>query len=292
MESEQRPTDREPAGIVTEIAELRQIIAEVRGQGRTIGVVPTMGALHEGHLSLVRRSVRDTDFTIVTIFVNPAQFGPGEDFSRYPRTLDADVEKLGRESADLLFVPSTDQMYPPGFSTYVQPPAVATPLEGRCRAGFFRGVATVVLKLFHLIPADVAFFGQKDYQQSRVIQDMVRDLNLPIRIDVCPIIRESDGLAMSSRNQYLSEAERRQSLAIVRSLRRACELAQQGQRDATAMLGEMRSVLETAGISRIEYVALVHPQTLDDVRQVTDDTMALVAAYVGDTRLIDNCRIG
>ncbi len=172
----------------------------------TIGLVPTMGALHEGHLSLVRRSVAECDYTVATIFVNPTQFGPQEDFSRYPRTLEADLAALAAEGTDLVFVPSAEQIFPPGFSTFVEPPDVAKLWEGRCRPGHFRGVATVVLKLFHLVAADVAFFGQKDYQQSRVIQDMARDLDLRVHIEICPTIREQDGLAMSSRNRYLNPA--------------------------------------------------------------------------------------
>ncbi len=164
---------------------------------------------------------------MVTIFVNPTQFGPSEDFARYPRTLEADLQMLGRERADIVFAPTVDQIYRPGFSTYVEPPDVAKPLEGRCRPGHFRGVATVVLKLFHLIPADVAFFGQKDYQQVRVIQTMAQDLDVPIRVEVCPTVREPDGLAMSSRNRYLSAAERQQSLALSRSLEHASQLARQ-----------------------------------------------------------------
>ena len=271
---------------------LSQILRSARGQGRTIGLVPTMGALHEGHLSLVRRSVSQCDVTFVTIFVNPTQFGPREDFARYPRTWEADLTMLAREHADVVYAPTVDQIYGPGFSTYIEPPEVAQPLEGCCRPGHFRGVATVVLKLFHLIPADVAYFGQKDYQQSRVLQTMVRDLDVPIRVEVCPTVREPDGLAMSSRNRYLSAAERQQALAIFRSLEHAAQRTRQGARNAAAMRQEMRSILESAGISRIDYVALVDPGNLAEVDEVQEDTMALVAAFVGGTRLIDNRRLG
>jgi pantoate--beta-alanine ligase len=270
---------------------LSQIVQSARRQGRTIGLVPTMGALHEGHLSLVRRSVAQCDVTFVTIFVNPTQFGPNEDFTRYPRTLEADVQMLARERADVVYTPAAEQIYRRGFSTYVDPPEVAQPLEGRCRPGHFRGVATIVLKLFHLIPADVAYFGQKDYQQSQVIQTMVRDLDVPIRVEVCPTVREPDGLAMSSRNRYLNPAERQQALALSRSLVLAEQRVREGQRNAVALRREMRSVLESAGITRIDYVALVDPSHLTDVDEVQDDTMALVAAFVGGTRLIDNRRM-
>jgi pantoate--beta-alanine ligase len=236
--------------------------------------------------------VRQCARTAVTVFVNPTQFGPHEDFSRYPHTLDADLAALESAQADLVFVPSIDEIYPPGFSVHVEPPDVAKPLEGICRPGHFRGVATVVLKLFHLVPADAAYFGQKDYQQCRVIQDMVRDLDLPIRIEVCPIVRESDGLAMSSRNRYLSPAERRQALALHHSLLHAADLVRQDCRDASRIIAEMRSVLVTAGIEQIDYVALADPRTLADVPRVDPGTMALVAAHVGTTRLIDNCQLG
>lgn len=274
--------------VVTDRGMLRECLGSARGAGKTIGLVPTMGALHEGHLSLVRRSVSQCDFTVVTIFVNPAQFGPTEDFSQYPRTLTTDLQLLGRARADLVFAPMADEIYRPAFSTYVEPPEVAKPLEGRCRPGHFRGVTTIVLKLFHLIPADVAFFGRKDYQQARVIQTMVDDLDVPIRIEICPTVREPDGLAMSSRNRYLNAAEREQSLAISRSLERAAQLTSGGERRAAVIHREMCSILKSAGITRIDYVALVNPVSMADVDRVQDDTMALIAAFVGGTRLIDN----
>ena len=278
--------------VVTDRGTLSQVLRKARAAGQVIGLVPTMGALHEGHVSLVRRSVTQCDFTVVAVFVNPKQFGPDEDFARYPRTLAADLQLLGRERADIVFAPTVDQIYRPGFSTYVEPPDVAKPLEGRCRPGHFRGVATVVLKLFQLIPADVAFFGQKDYQQVRVIQTMAQDLDVPIRVEVCPTVREPDGLAMSSRNRYLTAAERQQSLALFRSLERASQLARRGERSAATIHQEMWSVLESAGITRIDYVALVDPVNLADVVAVQDSTMALVAAFVGGTRLIDNRQLG
>lgn len=190
-----------PMELVEGSAEIRAAVLAARAAGKTVGLVPTMGALHEGHLSLVRESTESCNCTIVTIFVNPTQFAPHEDFARYPRSLDDDLAALARLGVDYVFAPSRDEIYPPGFSTYVDPPAVAAPLEGICRPGHFRGVATVVLKLFHLVPADVAYFGQKDYQQSLVVRRMVEDLNLPIAIRVLPIVREADGLAMSSRNR-------------------------------------------------------------------------------------------
>ncbi len=278
--------------VVTQSEQLRDTVRRARGSGKTIGLVPTMGALHEGHLSLVRRSVSECDLTVVTIFVNPTQFGPHEDFSRYPRTLDSDLETLADARADLVFVPFADQMYPEGFSTYVEPPEVARPLEGICRPGHFRGVATVVLKLFNLVAADIAFFGQKDYQQARVIQDMTRDLDLPLRIEVCPIIREKDGLAMSSRNRFLTADERRRSLGLFRALERATALASQGQRATPVLCEAMRGTLLESGIEKIDYAVIVDPQTLQEAPEASDDSIALIAAHVGKTRLIDNRRMG
>lgn len=279
-------------GLVTTAVEFRRAVTAARSDGKSIGLVPTMGALHEGHLSLVRASLDECDQTIVTIFVNPTQFGPHDDLGRYPRTLQGDLDALATCGADLVFAPAGDDMYPDGFSTYVDPPQVAEPLEGQCRPGHFRGVTTVVLKLFNLAQADIAFFGQKDYQQARVIQRMVQDLDLPIKIRVCPTVRESDGLAMSSRNRYLSEEERERSLTLWRSLKLAVQQFAQGEREAEIVTARMRGLFDEANISRIDYVALADPDTLQPVRQLQASTMALVAAYVGDTRLIDNCRIG
>jgi pantoate--beta-alanine ligase len=272
--------------------EVQRVLAVARQAGKRIGVVPTMGALHDGHLSLVRASNDDCDFTVVTIFVNPTQFGPHEDFERYPRTLDRDIELLASCRVDLVFAPTNQEMYPAGFSTYVEPPKVAEPLEGQCRPGHFRGVATVVLKLFNSVPADVAYFGQKDYQQSLVIRKMVEDLNVPVSIRVCPTVREPDGLAMSSRNAYLSPAQRQQALALSGSLNLAAEMIRQGQRDASLIESKMRQALAVAGIDRIDYVALADLQTLDGVHTIDGPVVALIAAYVGQTRLIDNLSIG
>ena len=278
--------------VVTDHQELVDRVRQTRRTGRVVGLVPTMGALHEGHLSLVRRSVACGHYTIVTIFVNPTQFGPNEDFAKYPRTLESDVAMLTEARADLVFAPAADQIYRPGFSTYVEPPEVAHPLEGRCRPGHFRGVATIVLKLFHLVPADVAYFGQKDFQQTRVIETMVADLDVPIRIEVCPTVREADGLAMSSRNRYLDAAERQQALAVSRALAHASTLYRDGQREASVLRAAMQQILTDAQITRIDYAAVVDPRKLTDVTRADDESMALIAAFVGSTRLIDNCRLG
>jgi pantoate--beta-alanine ligase len=275
--------------VVRTADELRAAVAAARGQGKSIGVVPTMGALHAGHLSLVEACRRECGFTVVTVFVNPTQFGPGEDYQRYPRNLDRDLELL--QSVDLVFAPSVELMYPPGHSTLVDVPAVSEPLEGRHRPGHFRGVATVVLKLFNLVAADAAFFGQKDYQQTLVVRRMVKDLDVPLEIRVCATVREADGLAMSSRNVYLSPTERRQAQVLSRSLRLAEEMVAAGQCRAAAILERMRELFAAEPAVQVQYIALVDPETLADVHEVTGPTVALVAANVGATRLIDNAML-
>ena len=268
---------------------MRAAMRELQRAGKTVGLAPTMGALHEGHLSLVRRAKSECDVAVATIFVNPTQFAPHEDFSKYPRTLEADLAMLATASCDLVFVPSREEMYPAGASTFIEPPRVAQPLEGVFRPGHFRGVATVVLKLFHIIPADKAFFGQKDFQQALVIKRMIADLNLSLQVVVCPIIREPDGLAMSSRNRYLSPSERQRALALSQALNFIRERVSRGEQDATLLKGQMQERLEAAGIERVDYAAIADPQTLAEITRLDGPAVALIAAYVGATRLIDNC---
>jgi pantoate--beta-alanine ligase len=277
--------------VVRTIGEIRERVLQARVAGRRVGVVPTMGALHAGHLSLVEAANRECDFSVVTIFVNPAQFAPHEDFAKYPRALEADLEKLATVGADAVFAPCNEEMYPQGFSTYVDPPKVAERLEGVCRPGHFRGVATVVLKLFLAAPADAAFFGHKDYQQSLVIRRMVEDLNVPIEIRVMPTVREPDGLAMSSRNSYLSSEERQRALSLSRSLRLIEQLTEQGERDAIVLRRQMLDALRGDGLERVDYATIVHPETLAESDHLDGPAIALIAAYVGKTRLIDNCRL-
>ncbi|MEQ8785443.1 MAG: pantoate--beta-alanine ligase [Pirellulaceae bacterium] len=280
-----------PPQVIDSCLALQRAVQALRGVGKRIGVVPTMGALHEGHLSLVRASRAECDVTIATIFVNPTQFGPGEDLDRYPRQLARDLEMLGELGVEIVFAPAAGEMYPPGFSTSVEPPASARPLEGECRPGHFAGVATVVLKLLNLAGADRAYFGHKDYQQSVVVRHMVRDLNVPCEIVVCPTVRESDGLALSSRNAYLSDEERRRALSISRGLRRAKELVTAGERDANTVRGAMQQVLLEAEVTDVDYVALVEPESLEALACLDREFVALIAARVGKTRLIDNLRI-
>jgi len=269
----------------------RATIAAARRQGLQVGLVPTMGALHEGHLSLVDASRLECDCTAVTIFVNPTQFAPGEDFAKYPRDLDADLRLLGERGVDLVFAPAVEEMYPAGHQTTVDVGAVAVPLEGKFRPQHFRGVATIVLKLFHALPADVAFFGQKDYQQSLVIRQLVRDLDVPIEIRVCPIVREPDGLAMSSRNAYLSADERRRALSLSQALRVAADRIDGGERSTERLRQRMREHLQQAGPVDVQYIAFLADGTVREVEEVNGPVVIAIAARVGETRLIDNVRI-
>ena len=271
----------------------------VRKLGKLVGVVPTMGALHEGHLSLVRQAKRDTDFVVVTIFVNPAQFAPHEDFDKYPRTLKQDLEQLRRLEVDLVFTPTNETMYPAGYDTFVEVVEQAKRFEGASRPAHYRGVATVVMKLLNITMADIAFFGQKDYQQCCVIKRMTSDLNMPVRITVCPTVRESDGLAMSSRNRYLSPEERIQALVLSRSLKLAQELVDDGMADTARICRMMREKIETSPLAQIDYIAIVDPVTLEELMSIpaipkshaTGDSVravVLLAVRFGMTRLIDN----
>jgi pantoate--beta-alanine ligase len=280
---------RSSPALVATVAQLREELRKVRGAGRKIGLVPTMGALHEGHLSLVRAAKAECDYAVVSIFVNPSQFGPNEDLANYPRTLDADLALLGGCGADLVFAPGNDEVYPAGHATWVEVGSVAKPLEGTFRPGHFRGVATVVLKLLNMVQPDAAYFGQKDYQQALVIRRMAVDLNVPATIRVCPIVRESDGLAMSSRNRYLSPAARQRALVLWKSLQLAGNLVEQGERQASAIAARMRQLIETADDARIDYVALVDPDTLQPVETIAGRTLAALAVKIENTRLIDNC---
>ncbi len=274
--------------VVSDPELLRSQVRAWREAGETVGLVPTMGALHAGHLTLVAQSVSQCSRTVATIFVNPAQFGPAEDFSRYPRTLDEDLAKLRGNGTDLVFVPATETIYPPGFATYVEVEGLSQQWEGASRPGHFRGVATIVLKLFQLAPADIAYFGQKDYQQAVIIRRMVADLRLPIEIRVLPIMREPDGLAMSSRNVYLQPDDRWRALVLSRSLHLAAELVRDGQRDARQIADRMRELIASVEGVALDYATLVNPDTLAELTEITGPAVALVAARVGATRLIDN----
>jgi pantoate--beta-alanine ligase len=275
--------------IVRSAAEVRRAVAAARAAGKTVGFVPTMGALHAGHAALVDASAKECDYTVVSIFVNPTQFGPNEDFSRYPRMLDADTALCGAHGAGLIYAPPVDDVYPPGHATFVEMHGVAEPLEGTFRPGHFRGVATVVLKLFNIVAADRAFFGQKDYQQCRVIQQMVRDFNLPTEVVICPTVREPDGLALSSRNAYLKPDERRAALALSRALKRAKALVDAGERDMWKIRDALQSELAAEPLVRPQYAVVADAETLAEPAVIDRPCVALIAAFVGTTRLIDNC---
>jgi pantoate--beta-alanine ligase len=278
--------------IVTTVNEVRQAVIAAQRAGDTVGFVPTMGALHAGHLSLVDASQALCDRTVASIFVNPTQFGPGEDQNRYPRTLAKDCELLAQHGCWLVFAPQAEEVYPPGHETFVEVGSVAQPLEGKIRPGHFRGVATVVLKLFQMVPADWAFFGRKDYQQSLVVERMIADFDLPIQLVICPTVREGDGLAMSSRNAYLNPAERQQAATLWKSLQLAESLHKQGERDVAKISDQLRACLTAAGITQVDYIAFLTPGTVEPVTTIMGPTVVALAARVGQARLIDNHTIG
>lgn len=267
---------------------MKAVCRQLARSGKTLGLVPTMGALHEGHLSLVRASKSRCHVTAVSIFVNPLQFGPSEDLGKYPRTLERDAGLLEQLGVELLFIPTVDEMYPAGAKTYVLVEGLSDKLDGASRPGHFRGVATVVSKLFEIVRPDCAFFGQKDAAQVAVLHKLVNDLDMDVEMVVCPIVREKDGLAMSSRNVYLTSEQRQQALVLHRALMRVQMSADQGERDA-AKLGEIaRQVIAEEPSARLDYFAIVDPETLDPVADIGRGALVAVAAYFGTTRLIDN----
>ncbi len=274
--------------IIRDIAEMQAASRAARMGGLSIGFVPTMGALHEGHLSLARRARAQATLVVVSIFVNPLQFGPSEDFGRYPRTLESDCALLEAEGVEVVFAPSTEQMYPPDATTVVHVEGLSDRLDGRSRPGHFRGVSTVVAKLFHIVGPDCAVFGQKDAAQVAVLRRMVRDLNMPIELIVAPIARDPDGLALSSRNAYLSADERRQALVLHRALQRVEELAKSGELNSERLRSAALYVLADEPSAVLDYLEIVNPDTLLPVDSVARGALFAVAASFGPTRLIDN----
>ena len=274
--------------IIRDIAEMQAASRAARMGGLSIGFVPTMGALHEGHLSLARRARAQATLVVVSIFVNPLQFGPSEDFGRYPRMLESDCALLEAEGVEVVFAPSTEQMYPPDAATVVHVEGLSDRLDGRSRPGHFRGVSTVVAKLFHIVGPDCAVFGQKDAAQVAVLRRMVRDLNMPIELIVAPIARDPDGLALSSRNAYLSADERRQALVLHRALRRVEELAGSGETNSERLRSAALYVLADEPVAVLDYLEIVNPDTLLPVDSVAQGALFAVAASFGPTRLIDN----
>ncbi|ABY95445.1 pantoate--beta-alanine ligase [Thermoanaerobacter sp. CM-CNRG TB177] len=275
--------------IVTDkISNVRNIIKEQKLSGKKIGLVPTMGYLHEGHLSLVRIAKKHSDFVAVSIFVNPIQFGPNEDFDRYPRDLERDLKLLEKEGCDLVFAPSVEEMYPSELLTTVNVDKITEKLCGAFRPGHFKGVTTVVAKLFNIFTPDIAVFGQKDAQQVAVIKKMVEDLNFPVEIIKAPIVRESDGLAMSSRNVYLNPEERKAALILSKSLKEAEKLLLNGERNANTIIKKVNEVLNSEPLCKVQYVSCVHPDTLEDLTYIKDKALIAIACFIGTTRLIDN----
>lgn len=282
--------DRLPTTTVARtISELRRSVAEARSRGAAlVGLVPTMGALHEGHLSLIKQAGAECACVVVSIFVNPTQFGPAEDFSRYPRDLERDLAQAAQAGADVAFVPAAEEMYLPHHSTWVEVEGLTNGLCGAARPGHFRGVATIVAKLLNACGPDRAYFGQKDAQQLAVIRRMVRDLNMAVDIVACPIVREADGLAMSSRNVYLSARERAQAPALRRALIRAEELVEAGERQAAVLERAMSEILAEAETGSVEYVAIVDAEDLQPLGRLTGDCLLALAVRFGTTRLVDN----
>jgi pantoate--beta-alanine ligase len=270
---------------------MKQLARQARADGLSPGFVPTMGALHEGHLSLVRAAQAECRPVVASIFVNPSQFGPGEDFQKYPRTLESDRKKLEDAGVDYLFAPEAAEMYPPGFRTWVTVEGLSDRLEGRARPGHFRGVLTVVLKLLEIVQPQKAFFGRKDAQQARLIQQMTRDLHLDSEIVVCPIVRELDGLAQSSRNKYLSPGEHRAAAVLYRALDATRTAIARGERDALRLTAAMREIIRKEPMAELDYVELVDAATLEPVTRLRGTCLAMLAARFGATRLIDNLLI-
>ncbi len=279
----------EPMMIVTTLEELRSARALLE---EPVGFVPTMGYLHEGHLSLVRRARRECASVVVSIFVNPTQFGPNEDLDAYPRDLERDLRLLSDLNVDLVWTPTPEVMYPSGYQTWVTVEELTRPLEGAMRPGHFRGVTTVVTKLFNGVQPQKAYFGQKDAQQAAVIRRMTADLNFPIEIVVCPTVREADGLAMSSRNSYLNPEERRAATVLYRALSAAKEAYERGERDAGVLRRIMRETIEAEPLARLQYVSCADYETLEELERITGKTLLSMAVFIGKTRLIDNFVLG
>jgi pantoate--beta-alanine ligase len=278
--------------IFSTVDEMRVVRRAARSDGKTIALVPTMGALHEGHMSLVRAAKAQCDLVVVSIFVNPLQFGPKEDLSKYPRNFDRDRELLNQHGVDVIFAPSVEEMYPAGAVTYVTVEGLSDKLCSRSRPGHFRGVTTVVSKLFNIVEPDRAFFGQKDAAQSTIIARMVRDLNLPVQVVVCPIVRESDGLAMSSRNAYLDAPQRKSALMLQRSLLEVQERFGQGERKVDALIEAGKKIFAQDASVKLDYLEIVDPGTLEPVNDFSRPVLVAVAAFVGKARLIDNVILG
>ncbi|MFH1656075.1 MAG: pantoate--beta-alanine ligase [Candidatus Omnitrophota bacterium] len=274
--------------IVRSAREMQRLSTDLRIKGKSIGFVPTMGYLHEGHLSLMRRARKDCDVSIISIFVNPAQFGPSEDYRKYPRDLNRDERLAKSAGVDILFSPSAKEIYPDKYFTYVNVEQLADSLCAASRPGHFRGVATIVAKLFNIVQPEIAYFGQKDAQQVRIIQQMVNDLNLPIKIKILPIVRESDGLVLSSRNKYLSPKEREDALVLSQSLKKARTMINKGVRSSNKIISMIRGLISKKKLAKINYISCVNFTNLKSVKTIKKNTLIALAVRIGKTRLIDN----
>lgn len=277
--------------VIRDFKTLKNEISGARGDGKTVGFVPTMGFLHEGHLSLLREAVRQTDYVVLSIFVNPLQFGVGEDYEEYPRDLEQDRRKAEEAGCDLIFYPEVKSMYPRGYLTYVNTEGISEPLCGGSRPGHFRGVTTVVTKLFNLVSPDKAFFGQKDAQQALIIRRMVADLNMNLEVVVCPTIREADGLAMSSRNAYLEPGERKAAAILYRTLKKASEMVLLGEKDARSVRDFMVDSIGKEPLAEIQYIEVVDGETLQPLEEIETSALLALAVKFGETRLIDNISV-
>lgn len=276
---------------VRKIKEMKSVVKDVRSLGKSVGFVPTMGYLHEGHLSIVKASLQSADCTVVSIFVNPAQFGPKEDFKEYPRDFARDSRLLEKLGVDLLFCPGYTEMYPPDYKTYVEVESLQDKLCGPSRPGHFQGVCTVVLKLFNIVQPDVAFFGQKDAQQAIILKRMVSDLNLAVRVEVMPTVREEDGLALSSRNVYLDPEQRQAALCLSRSLNEAAKMIQSGERRTDPLMDRMREIIDREDLAKLDYIAIVDTGSLEPLKEIKKEVLIALAVFFGSVRLIDNMMV-
>jgi pantoate--beta-alanine ligase len=277
--------------VIRKIKSMQKIADDLRKKGKKIAFVPTMGYLHEGHLSLVRIAKKWGDVVVVSIFVNPVQFGPSEDYKSYPRDEKRDLSLLKKEKVDFVFIPSVDEMYPENYQTYVEVIEMSKYLCGRSRPGHFRGVCTVVTKLFNIVKPHYAVFGEKDYQQLKIIERMTADLNMDVKIIPGPTVRERDGLAMSSRNVYLSEEERKSALSLSKALNEVKKMVESGERDCEVLIRKAKEIIEREPHTRIDYVEIVHPLKLEVVKKIEDKAVIALAVFVGKARLIDNMKL-
>jgi pantoate--beta-alanine ligase len=275
--------------VISSITEMKKTSLNLRNRGKGIGFVPTMGALHKGHVSLMERAKKDNDVVILSIFVNPTQFTPGEDYNNYPRDIEKDKAMASDSGVDYLFLPSSGEMYPEGYKTYINVEDITEPLCGKFRPGHFKGVATIVLKLFNIVMPHKAYFGEKDYQQLLVIKKMARDLNLDIEIINVPTVREIDGLAMSSRNRYLNKRERGSAAAIYRAVKKFQEMLKNNEKMPQKIISEMEKVIKSEGDIKIDYISICNPDTLKDLEIINGRALAAIAVRIGNARLIDNC---